>query len=87
MVAEYVDVTGDNSILQEEIPFLKGPQLKDNEEEHYETFSYSDQNSLKWITAFEPYQKINQGIHTALIAQVIECRFEPVEKRVGESFG
>ncbi len=64
VVAEYVDVTGDNSILQEEIPFLKGPQLKDNEEEHYETFSYSDQKFSLMDHCLRAISKgSTQGIH------------------------
>lgn len=35
VTAQYVAVTGDESILQEQVPFLKGETLKDEEEERY----------------------------------------------------
>lgn len=34
--AEYIEKTGDHSILREEIPFLEGYMLKENEDERYE---------------------------------------------------
>ncbi|HEY9088167.1 MAG TPA: protein ndvB, partial [Anaerolineaceae bacterium] len=38
VVSEYVRVTGDREILEAEAPFLSGPELAQNEDEHYGLF-------------------------------------------------
>ena len=43
VTAEYVSVTGDESILNENIPFLKGEALKPNEVERYAQFETSSE--------------------------------------------
>jgi len=42
-VSRYVSVTGDTAILNEEVPFLRGPLLKPNEQEEYYLPEVSDQ--------------------------------------------
>jgi cyclic beta-1,2-glucan synthetase len=42
VTGEYVTVTGDESILTESIPFLKGDALKPDEMEHYTRFETTD---------------------------------------------
>ena len=41
-VCRYVEVTGDESILQEEVPFLQAPPLAHDEEDRYAGFESSD---------------------------------------------
>ncbi|MDD2921561.1 MAG: protein ndvB, partial [Anaerolineales bacterium] len=43
VTAEYISVTGDESILNESIPFLKGEALKPNEVERYTQFETADE--------------------------------------------
>ena len=38
---EYIKITGDNSILKEEVSFVEGPELDENESERGFNFSYS----------------------------------------------
>ena len=35
VIALYIEVTGDNTILEEKVPFLKAPILSEGEDEHY----------------------------------------------------
>ena len=45
LVLEYIEATGDNTILDIEIPYLVGEKLKENEDEKYEL--YNTNNELK----------------------------------------
>ena len=44
VVSEYVKITGDRDILQEQVPFLEGDLLGDHEHERYSTASVSEQS-------------------------------------------
>jgi cyclic beta-1,2-glucan synthetase len=58
-VAHYVDVTGDLSILDEEVPYIRGPKLESGEDETYSAPSQSDVRG----TIFHHCQlAINRGI-------------------------
>ena len=38
VVCEYIELTGDNKILEEEIPYLQGETLKENQDENYDIY-------------------------------------------------
>lgn len=44
-VAQYLEVTGDTEILEEQIPFLEGRQLKDGEDSYYDLPNCSETRS------------------------------------------
>jgi cyclic beta-1,2-glucan synthetase len=46
--AQYIRVTGDCGILDEEVPFLEGPQLAPNEHEHMSTPAVSGRTAPLW---------------------------------------
>ena len=43
VVAQYLDSTGDVALLNETVPYLSGPPLRDDEAEHYAEFLPSDE--------------------------------------------
>ena len=47
-VARYLEVTGDQAILEEQVHFLDGPQLPDNEQEHLSTPNISVDAAPLW---------------------------------------
>ncbi|TLN01344.1 hypothetical protein FDZ74_15895, partial [bacterium] len=44
VTAQYIDATGDATVLEEQIPFLNAPMLPDGEDEHYGEFSSTEQS-------------------------------------------
>ena len=43
LTCEYIEFTGDYSILEEKTPYLKGEILKENEDERYDKYEFTDE--------------------------------------------
>ena len=61
---EYIDFTGDYEFLNEEIPYLEGEKLKENEDEKYDLYREMPQKETLFMHAVRAIEKsINFGEH------------------------
>ena len=64
VVEEYIEVTGDRSILNIETPYLKGKVLEENEEERYDLYKESDVKGTIYEHCIRAIEKsLNFGEH------------------------
>ncbi len=63
-IIEYVKFTGDYEFINEEIPYLEGEKLKENEDERYDLYKQSDKKESIFMHAIRAIEKsINFGEH------------------------
>lgn len=64
VTAEYVEFTGDYSILEEQVPYIQGEVLQENEDERYDIHKYSEVEGSIYEHCIKAIEKgINLGEH------------------------
>ncbi len=58
---EYIELTGDNSILEIETNYIKGPQLKENEDERYDKYEKSETSDTIYEHCKKSINKVEFG--------------------------
>ena len=57
LTCEYIEFTGDESILEEKTPYLTGENLKENEDERYDKFEYTKEEGTLYEHCIKAIEK------------------------------